>query len=494
MSEPEHQRRRIRLDGLDLRTATLMAAPLTITLPTLRAAVPCLLLAILLGPSVGTILSGRDLQQPETLDPGNLNVLSEWLLRLITLSIVGLSALVVGERCLRRDRQWPDTGQLWLITAFAIFAVGNVLVPGLLGAEPGFQRNYFYVSLVLLAIYARRTDGAMLLIDVLKWTLVGFMVASFVYAAVSPWAALRTYAPELRLPLVPFRFWGLGPNANAMGPLALVLMLLLFVRPIERRAANVLAHVVAWAVLLLAQSQTAWLATLLIVPPLLFYRSWLRRFGEIRWRPSTGLLVATLGVAVGLAVLGVALLLQGMPGSRIEPTSGLTGYGELLTGRGSIWRVAIKIFLEHPMFGYGLSTWTLDFRTALGMPFATSAHNQWLQALSVAGICGFVAVSIYIAVLVALSFGRAASLSGGLAPSLMALTVLRCLTEVPLDMGTLLVVDVVIHGLLFAVLLDRRGLSAIRPLVVPEPSPSRSSPRRHDPEPAPVRRTGLYIR
>lgn len=473
-----------------------MAVPFTITLPTLRAAVPCLLVAILLGPSVGTILSGRDLQQPETLDPGNLNVLSEWLLRLITLGIVGLAALVVGERyLLRRNPSAPDSGQLWLITAFTLFFVGNVLVPGFLGAEPGFQRNYFYISLVLLAIYCRRDDGIIHVVDLLKWTLAGFMLGSFVYSGINPNAALRTYAPELRLPFVPFRFWGLGPNANAMGPLAFVLILLLIVRPIAQRALHMLAHLVAWAVLLLAQSQTAWLAALLIVPPLLLYRSALRRHGRITWRVPPGYVLAVGGAALGVAVLMGAAALLSMPDGRIVPTNGLTGYGEMLTGRGSIWRVAIRIFLEHPMFGSGLNTWTLDFRTALGMPFATSAHNQWLQALSVAGICGFVGVSIYIAVLVALSLGRAAGLSGGLAPSLMALTLLRCLTEAPLDMGTLLVLDVVIHGLLFAVLLDRTGLSSPsgdRARAAP-PATRPAAPRRLPETPA-VREARLFIR
>jgi O-antigen ligase len=473
-----------------------MAVPFTITLPTLRAAVPCLLVAILLGPSLGTILSGRDLQQGETLDPGNLNVLSEWLLRLITLGVVALSALVVGERALRPHRQPPKVGQLWLITAFAIFFVGNVLVPGFLGAEPGFQRNYFYVSLVLLAIYARREDGITHVIDVLKWTLAGFMLGSFVFAVINPDAALRTYEPELRLPFVPFRFWGLGPNANAMGPLAFVLVLLLIARPIAQRTLHVLAHAVAWAVLLLAQSQTAWLATLLIVPPLLFYRSALRRHGGIRWRVSPGLLLAGAGAALGLVVLLGAAALLSMPDGRIVPTTGLSGYGELLTGRGSIWKVAIRTFLEHPMFGYGLSTWTLEFRTALGMPFATSAHNQWLQSLSVAGICGFTAASIYIAVLVTLSLGRAASLSGGLAPSLMALTLLRCLTEAPLDLGTLLVLDVVIHGLLFAILLDPKGL---RPpsderAGTAQPAEVRSALSRRAPKLPPARHAGPFIR
>ena len=437
-----------------------MVAPFTIPVPTLRSAVPVLLLAVLLGPSVGIILSGRDLQQPETLDPGNLNALSEWLLRLITIGIVGMAAVVVGDRCLRRDRQWPDAGQLWLAGSFALYFIGNVVVPGILGAEPVFQRNYFYVALVFAAIYARREDGVGFLVDGLKWTLVAFMAASFVYALVNPDGALRTYAPELRLPLVPFRFWGLGPSSNAMGPLALVAILLLIVRPIDGRWAGLFSGGVAWAVLLLAQSQTAWIATVLIVPPLLAYRYCLRRYGGIRWRPPPGLVVAALGVLAGLAVLASASLLQSFSAERIVPTAGLTGYGELLTGRGSIWRVALTVFEEHPMFGYGVMAWTLDFRTALGMPFATSAHNQWLQSLSVGGVFGFVGVSIYVLVLVTLSLGQAARLSGGLAPALMALTLLRCLTEAPLDMGTLLVVDVVIHALLFAVLLDRKGVQS----------------------------------
>ncbi|MEZ5818897.1 MAG: O-antigen ligase family protein [Hyphomicrobiaceae bacterium] len=436
-----------------------MAAPFTITLPTLRAAVPLLLVAILLGPSVGTILSGRDLQQPETLDPGNLNVLSEWLLRFITMGIVGLAVLLIGEKSLRRHQQPPDAGQLLLIAAFAAFFIGNVIVPGLLGEVPVFQRNYFYVGLVMLAIYARREDGVAHVVDVLKWVLIGFMALSFAYAIVSPDGALRTYAPELRLPWVPFRFWGLGPSSNAMGPLALVMILLLITRPIARRPLSAMAHILAWAVLLLAQSQTAWIATALIVPAMLIYRRQLAT-GDKHWHFPPGLILATAGAGIALVIVVLAIALASKPVDLVEPTNGLTGYGELLTGRGSIWRVAIKIFLESPLFGYGVNAWTLDFRTALNMPYATSAHNQWLQALSVGGICGFVGVTLYIIALTGLSFGRAAQRSGGLAPALMAMTLLRCLTEAPLDMGTLLVVDVVIQALLFAVLLDRIGLGA----------------------------------
>jgi O-antigen ligase len=418
----------------------------------LRWAVPAMLAALIAAPGLALLISGRDIQNPESLDPGNLNATAEWLLRLATLGIVGLSALILLDRSQQTVRRPPDSRQLALLTGVVTYFIGIALLPGLFGAEPHMPRIYFFVLALFLAVLARRADGVGRVLDVTKWTLFFFMAAGIGLAFVNPDAALRTYAAEVRLPVVWFRFWGLGPSANSTGPLALIMLMVLIARPFQQRWLNMPMAAIGGIVFVLAQSQTAWIAGAIILPGMLMYRRGLAQGHEpkLRIRAESWLILG--GLAAGALVLALSMI--DFDGRNVLPTAGLQGYGELLTGRGSIWRVAWKIFLEHPIFGYGLKTWTLDFRTALGMTFATSAHNQWLQGLSVGGVCGFVGVNVYLASLVYATRGRAVA-TVGLAPALLMLQLMRCLTEAPLDLGTLLVADVFLQVLLLALLVDR---------------------------------------
>lgn len=419
----------------------------------LHFAVPLVLATILLAPVLALLIDGRDLQKLDLLDPGNFSPSTEWLLRLSTLGIVGLCLLLLVERGLRGDKQRLDTSQLLLLIGFLAFYCGTTLVPGIWGTVPELQRNFFYVLFTFLAVYARRGDGVAFLLEVAKWTLLLYLLISFPFAVLNPNAALRTYAAELRLPFVPFRFWGVGSSSNSIAPLALVLTLLVIAKPFPRPWINGLAHVAAAAVILLAQSQTTWISTIVIVPALLLYRRSLARGGSGRLPLPPSLLLVTAG-GLGMAlVIGAAVLLEMTPG-RVEPTPGLSGYGDVMTGRGNIWRIAINVFLDNPLFGYGPTVWLLEFRNTIQMPFATSAHNQVLQSLSMGGLFGLAGLSIYLVVLARIAAQRAVA-TGGLAPALLTLTLIRGISETPLELGTLLIVDMAFHLLLFALLLDR---------------------------------------
>lgn len=441
---------------------------------------------ILIVPVLVVIINGRNIQDLESLDPGNLTSFTEWLLRLATMGIVGLSALLLAERGLRGDRRPLDRGQLELLVGFLALYVGTTIVPGIFGSNPSLPRNFFYVLLVFLAVFARRHDGAGPLIDALKWTILSILLISFVFAAVDPNAALRYYAPELRLPFIPFRFWGVGSSANSTGPLALVLALLVIAKPFAARWLNRLAFTAAAIVILLAQSQTTWIAGVLIVPAMILYGRALDRGRVFRLRIPTGLAIFALSLAGMALIAGTAAWLSGPP-RLVEPTPGLTGYGEALTGRGNIWRIAIKVFLDNPLFGYGPNAWTVEFRQAVQMPYATSAHNQLLQSLSMGGLCGLAGLMLYVVALVRWSFQRAAP-SRGLAPALLGMTLLRSFSEAPLELGTLLYADMVMQLLLFALLLDRNWTAHAKPQPVPMPEHRR---RPRSPRPSQVRHRDL---
>ena len=102
-----------------------------------------------------------------------------------------------------------------------------------------------------------------------------------------------------------------------------------------------------------------------------------------------------------------------------------------LTGRDRIWAVAYDEWQRSPVFGYGPTMWDVAFRAAVGMPFASHAHNQFMDTLSRSGAVGAGALIIYAATLLVLSI-RFTKASRGLTLALFLGIVLRAVSEVPL--------------------------------------------------------------
>jgi O-antigen ligase len=97
------------------------------------------------------------------------------------------------------------------------------------------------------------------------------------------------------------------------------------------------------------------------------------------------------------------------------------------------------------------------------MDHAVSAHNQFLQTLSVAGTMGLIGLVVYLGVLVRYAI-RAARPSRGLSVAFLILVLLRCVTETPLQLESFLSGAFVTHLLLFHIALARgqRTLSVSR--------------------------------
>jgi O-antigen ligase len=428
-------------------------------------ALPLAVFLMTILPPVGVLLTGRNIATFEALEPLVLSSLATWVLRLGTLaSVAALAAAVVfGGGLGLRARTRPV--QLALIVGFLVFFATNVLSPAFLGAVPSLAlRAYPYTLLLFLALYAARAHVGDGVLDAARSGLVLLILGSIVFAVVWPTATLRPYADELRLPLVPFRFWGLGSGPNSIAPLALTLLLLVMARPFARRWLQRAAWISAALVIVLAQSQTTWIAAVLIVPLLVLYRRRLARPDAVPLQPPTVLALAMIGMAAGIVVLMLAVAGDGDP-VRVSPTGGLPGDSELLTGRGGIWRVAFEVFARSPLFGYGLGIWEDEFRSIIAMSYAVHAHNQLVQSLSMAGLVGGVGLAVYVVVLVRASLATAAA-SGGLAPALLVLVLVRSLSEVPLQLQTLLVGDVLMHALLFAVIMAAASAQRATPTEV----------------------------
>lgn len=386
-----------------------------------------------LGVVISSLLSHRDLRYTQdileqTIVVGSGAAIVSVVLRLLSLALVAFSVThLVGGIFQRKQVTMLDGGKPLLVT-FVVFYICNALLNAAFGTVPSFTHNTLYVPIVLFAIYAARHQPISTFITAAKLTLLIFMLLSLFVAFLKPELAVET-GYKSWLPGVRFRLWGVGSHPNSTGPLALTLLLLEWMQPTRRALGRFLIWSSAAAVLILAQSKTAWGATLLVIPVLWWFRSATSARGAARvdrW----------LAVVIALIFLTLAVMkVETGPLSRVM-SSAPGGDVTTLTGRVQIWAAAIDVWKTNVVFGYGPEAWSLPHRMSLGMPFAVSAHNQLLQSLSTAGLLGAVSLLVFmLMLLVALS--QRASQTKGVSLALMLMLLLRCATEAPLSAATL---------------------------------------------------------
>lgn len=418
---------------------------------------------LLLGIAIGSLMSNRVLTHAfENIDsvasfgrPGGSNVQ-----RLLTLAVMALSAAIVLGAMFRRRRAAGQPalaapGGQGLMLAFAALALTHTVVNAAFGTVPGFEHNTVYALLLFAAVFAARSQPLAPFVSALKVGLLCFLAAGLLAAVVLPDIAVQRNYLGSWIPGLKVRLWGLGSNANSIGPLALLYFVLEWLQPTPQRWRRWSAVAVAGAVLLLAQSKTAWVAGFALALVLLVHRYARAPRGGLR---LGFVIVALLSVAALVGALWAVsdILLVRLGSGRIGSDVAT------LTGRLQIWQVAIDTWLANPWFGYGPDVWGPVHRFRIGMPSAFSAHNQFLDSLSRAGLFGFVALLAYLVLLSAAAW-RAARVTRGVSLALLVFLLARCITETPLAPATLLSAEIVTHLLLFRLALaapSRTGVAA----------------------------------
>lgn len=401
-----------------------------------------------LGIALSSLLSGRDLKYAYS----NIEAMSfggaqggAGVLRVITIAMVAASAATVVSLLFRPSANRERMPGKLLFIAFLAYYACNAILNAAFGTVPAFSHNTLYVPIAVAAVFMWRGEPVEPFVRAAKWMLMAFMAVSLIAAVAKPELAVQ---PGYKgwLPGLSFRLWGVGSNPNSIGPMALMMILLELMVPSSRMAMRLLAYAMGAAVLLLAQSKTAWVAAVAIVPILGWYR-----FGRA---PTGGMTIGfALSLIAGLLILGVTLALID-PGRVLDKlaASQIGSDVSTLTGRLQIWAAAIRAWQENPVFGYGPLAWGPEHRAAIGLPFAFSAHNQFLQSLSAAGTLGLISLLAYLGVMAVYSF-RAADATRGIALALFVLVFLRCLTEVPFAAATLFNGDMLTQLLLFRIVL-----------------------------------------
>ena len=343
-----------------------------------------------------------------------------WLSRISTLVIL----LVIGACLVRvtsRRIRMPRAGSALLFGAAAY--LGVLVLRGIadLGSGGGRIPQGELLSLltvICLAVAPRVSPSR--IADILKWLMAATVLLSLLVIVLRP-ERLVPYGGGL-LPGFPYRTAGVLSHPNSLGPAALLYLALERYRPSPRwlRPVLILSGV---AILLAAQSKTAWVAAAFVV-----VMSWA---AGGRSRPAIRLAGAVLATFAAGAVLLVGNVDYGafVSEDRLESTRSLTG-------RTALWERGLEAWRDQPVFGAGLDTFR-RIADQIGQPWAGQAHNEGVQALGTTGLVGFAALLLYVAVLLRSGY-RLRELTSYTSIVLVGMLLIRALTEAYLrDLGSL---------------------------------------------------------
>jgi O-antigen ligase len=343
---------------------------------------------------------------------------------------------VVCERIARRflhSGYKPDAPTL-LIMALWLYFLTNIVSSVFLGTRASFSHSYLYSVLV--------GSGALLLSQHESNTVVCTARNAFFILIVLS-AVMLVFRPELVIStnyiggLIPgfnLRYYGLSNHPNAFAPLIVVFIMCLWSRPFSAYWVNRLGWIIGCVSLVLTQSKTCWIAmaTCVICTGYFRYGDFFRQ-RIFHFRHSQFLAALLFLVMLFTGVLGFIIMFAD-PGEVIYSFFATNEGATLLslTGRDQIWEAAIREWKNNPLFGYGLTIWDNDYLVYNGLPTtAVSAHSQFYQSLSSAGIIGVVGLVIYAITLFQYALKTAKS-SLGLSISLFIVIFAESFSETPL--------------------------------------------------------------
>jgi O-antigen ligase len=318
----------------------------------------------------------------------------------------------------------PSGGDLLTATAMAwglLWYVTNVVNAG----EPLPSSIIKFLLAVTALHFARSLEPGRVAV-VAKWVIGAVLLVSLAGGLAGiPWMWRDFEGAQPLLPGITARFQGLEAHPNSLAPLPLVYLVLERLRPSPPVVRRWMCGV-AVVCLALTQSKTA-LLTAVAMAALLVYHDRVRR--DERSRRAAPMAVVLVAIAAAVVVLGLTA------GAETE----LVGRGGTLDtgtieGRGELWADGMEAFRERPLVGAGYEYFRRQ-AAITGQAWAGQAHNQAVQALTETGLLGFLGLVAYVIALCRYAWllrdrSRFASVA------LLAMLLLRCITEVPLEQYT----------------------------------------------------------
>jgi len=318
-----------------------------------------------------------------------------------------------------------------LLGVYLIYFSFSGLLSSVLGTKPAFIHWMFYPVLIMGATFFSRCYDTKVLVRHAKWVLLILIYGSLIAGLINPNFAFEHGYRGL-IPGINIRLYGLAAHPNTLGPVALLFLVLEYLSPSLGRI-RILNMIGAIAVLLLAQSKTAYVAAFLAFGVIFVYKyskNKNQRNSSNRWFGV--LTIFLLGTSVLLLLVGLSSLfeIKIFSNSFSYLDSQNIKYLTTFTGRTKIWDITLNVWKDNPLFGYGPLLWSPEFRASYGLNIAGQAHNQFIQTLGESGVFGLLGLLFYLFVLIRAAIATV-DISRGASLALLAIPLTRTLSESP---------------------------------------------------------------
>lgn len=416
--------------------------------------------ALLIGSAISMLLSSRTLGLEESeLASSGQGFLSGAVIKGMYLIIL----LAVFERTINFIQQNKlDFQRFLLLFVITLVWVANVVMPSFVAQVGEIHFTYIMSFVVMLgiALSGQIKMGELLLHT--KNAMVAFVLLSLLIIVVNPSFVLNFSYTNGYIPGLP-RFYGLATYATIMGAISATAIWLLIAFPYQSK--NITRLLIAACFVALVLTQAKAVMTSFLIGAFLIYvykpnTSWLKThvlsqrpnaFRPIIIIPSIILLMGIASALVAFMFIDINALIY--RNFSLETLDKLTS----ITGRDIIWEYSIAQFFKYPIFGYGIDFLSYEHRNSIGMPFATNAHNQFIDAAARAGLFGLISYIILYGFLLAYAI-KLRKVTHGLSLALISYIIIFSITAVPLDLVSLTLQTIPMYLLLFIISSNIRKL------------------------------------
>lgn len=343
-------------------------------------------------------------------------LLSWWGWGALALLVLALSIVE-----LVRHRVDPRRLPIWLLLflGFAALSISWSAYPG--ASALGVVSTLATVCVgAFLATCLNWEEVLETLSDTLRWILGLSLFFELIVAALVQHPVLPFWVDYSDLDRIPAAFYwsrdllfaggriqGIVGNANLLGMLALLALIVFLVRVIARKGSPVWGWawiVVAVAVLALTRSSTVIVAAVAVLLVAVFLEFVRRTSGRART------VVFASGIAIALLGVIAAILAR-------APLLGLLGKSGDLTNRLDIWQRVGELAMQRPVAGWGWvsywAPWVEPFDDLVVIKGVTylQAHNAWLDVFLQLGAIGVALFALLVVGALVRSWGMAAELT-----------------------------------------------------------------------------------
>jgi len=343
------------------------------------------------------------------------------------------------------------SGRVLLFLSFILFWSANILIPSQFSTHRvSFELSWVYSLILGIGLISLSDYRALDFIRHFRNATVSFCLVSMILILIVPSVVLQTNYTQSYIGLP--RFVGLAPHATLMGMIATLALWCLLTLPFVNRKLNIIFSIVIFSALFLSQAKNIWISFLVSMPLIFVYQK-----KAITWQTLTSSKYRkTYILMFFLFLIGMvwisAFTLFGSSGNSMSTMLDAKQHNQLftLTGRDQIWEIALSEWEMSPIFGYGLSMFSVEYRKSVGMVFATSGHNQIFDNLARTGLVGVISLILHFAILTILSI-KYRRKTHGLTLILVITIMIRMISEVPITLASI-GIDTLPYYLLLALL------------------------------------------